>query len=253
MYPSELPPLDCHAHIAPDVTVPQVNGLGGAFVFAMTRSPAEGAFAAARDDRTLLWGWGAHPGLPAALREVTPAAASAAADRHVLIGEVGLDHKGDAGLQRATFKTIIDACSAKPVLLSVHSTGRTREVIDMLGQQPHPGTVLHWFNGTADEIREATALGCYFSVNNAMTDDRLALIPRHRMLPETDFPSSRRKMMASRPGDVMALEQRLATRDGCQRDDVRRSWYVNLARLCGASDVTARLPQALREAIAVTT
>ena len=250
MYPSDLPPLDCHAHIAPDVTVPQVNGLGGAFVFAMTRSPAESELGAARDDMTLLWGWGAHPGLPAALHEVTPSVASAAVDRHALIGEIGLDHKGDTGSQRAAFKTIIDACLAKPVLLSVHSTGRTREVLDVLGQHPHPGTMLHWFNGTADEIREATELGCYFSVNNAMTNERLALIPRHRMLPETDFPSSRRKMMASRPGDVMALEQRLATRDGCRPETIRRGWYANLARLCVASDVTARLPQALREALA---
>ncbi len=63
MSPSpSLPRLDCHAHIAPDVTPAQVAALGGAIVFAVTRSPAEAAAAARRRDDTIIWGYGAHPG-----------------------------------------------------------------------------------------------------------------------------------------------------------------------------------------------
>ncbi|MFD0687993.1 hypothetical protein [Actinomadura fibrosa] len=67
---SDLPPLDCHAHIAPEVTDPQVNALDGAMIFAMTRSPAEAAVAELRSDATIAWGYGAHPGLPAALASI---------------------------------------------------------------------------------------------------------------------------------------------------------------------------------------
>src|SRR5690349_879515 len=65
--PSDLPPLDCHAHIAPDVTRSQIRALNGAIIFAMTRSPAEAGAAARRSDATILWGYGAHPGVPAAV------------------------------------------------------------------------------------------------------------------------------------------------------------------------------------------
>src|SRR5438105_11838523 len=71
MSPSDLPPLDCHAHIAPDVTKSQIGALKGAIIFAMTRSPAEAGAAARRSDATILWAFGAHPGVPAAVAAVT--------------------------------------------------------------------------------------------------------------------------------------------------------------------------------------
>ncbi len=191
MSPSDLPPLDCHAHIAPDVTRPQVAGLKGALVFAMTRSPAEARAAARRSDPTLAWGFGAHPGLPAAIGGLDESALRAAVESHVVMGEIGLDRRGPAGPQRDALEAILGACQGQPVLLSLHSTGRTRQLLDVLREQPHPGAVLHWFNGSTAEISEAVDLGCYFSVNNAMSDERLAQIPPDRMLPETDFPASR--------------------------------------------------------------
>lgn len=247
MSPSDLPPLDTHAHVAPDVTAPQVRGLAGAVVFAMTRSPAEAAAAARRTDGTLVWGWGAHPALPASVEAVTAHAAAQAVRQHVLIGEIGLDRKGPEGPQQAALELILDACHRQPVLLSVHSTGRTRQVLDLLRQRPHPGTVLHWYNGTPDEIDAAAQLGCYFSVNNAMDDQRLLLVPPHRMLPETDFPSSRRNTAAARPGDTAALERRLSDRDGVDRHTIRRAWYRNLDELARVAGATHRLPTALRD------
>ncbi len=174
---SELPPLDCHAHIAPDVTRPQIAGLKGALVFAMTRTPGEARAAARRADATLAWGFGAHPGLPDAINRLDDAALHAAVDAHVVMGEIGLDRRGPDGPQRDALEAILGACHGQPVLLSLHSTGRTGQLLDVLREKPHPGAVLHWFNGTPNEISEAIALGCYFSVNNAMSDDRLAQIP----------------------------------------------------------------------------
>lgn len=249
MSPSDLPPLDCHAHIAPDVTRAQITGLNGALVFAMTRTPGEARAAARRSDPTLAWGFGAHPALPDAISRLDDAALHAAVEAHVVIGEIGLDRRGADGPQRDALKAILGVSRGRPVLLSLHSTGRTGQLLDVLREMPHPGAVLHWFNGTTDEISEAIALGCYFSVNNAMSDDRLALIPRDRMLPETDFPASRKATLASRPGDIRALEQRLARRDGILEAAVRQDFYRTLGVLAAAAGVRSRLPQAFQEAL----
>jgi len=249
MSPSDLPPLDCHAHIAPDVTRSQIAGLNGALVFAMTRTPGEARAAARRSDPTLAWGFGAHPGLPDAINRLDAAALHAAVEAHVVLGEIGLDRRGPAGPQRDALEAILGASHGKPVLLSLHSTGRTAQLLEVLREMPHPGAVLHWFNGTTDEIREAVALGCYFSVNNAMSDDRLAQIPTDRMLPETDFPASRKTTLASKPGDTRALEQRLAHRDGIPDTAVRHRFYRTLGDLAAVAAVRSRLPQAFQEAL----
>lgn len=245
----DLPLLDCHAHIASDVTLAQISGLDGAHVFAVTRSPAEAQYAVNRRDAKLTWGFGVHPGVPDALTQLTPERLSRAITQHVLIGEVGLDRRGSLSEQTAALEAILTSCREQPVLLSLHSTGRTRQTLDLLKQQSHPGAILHWFNGTPDEIAEAVELGCYFSVNHAMTDERLAQIPRHLMLPETDFPSSRRATLASKPGDVRALERRLARRDSTDVATIRAAWYRNLGRIAAAAGAVGRLSVGLQSAI----
>jgi len=247
--PSDLPPLDCHAHIAPDVTPPQVAGLRGAMVCAMTRTPAEARAASRRRDDTILWGFGVHPGVPAALAAVETLNLDEALSDFVLVGEIGLDRRGQLLAQTSALEAVLEACATRPVLLSLHSTGRTRELLTLLRQRPHPGAVLHWFNGSQDEIGEAAELGCYFSVNNAMTDERLAAMPPERVLPETDFPSSRRTILASRPGDTTALEQRLALRDGVGEHDIRQRCWANFGRLAEAAGATGRLPSGWRRAV----
>lgn len=247
MSPSDLPPLDCHAHIAPDVTDPQIRALNGAIIFAMTRSPAEAGAAARRNDATILWGYGVHPGVPSAVAAVTENNVRRAVAQHVVIGEIGLDRKTALAPQLAALDLILDICAEQPLLLSLHSTGRTTELLDALTRRPHPGAILHWFNGTRDDIERATTLGCYFSVNAAMTDERLTCIPHDRLLPETDFPSSRRTILARTPGDITYLEQRMSTLLNQPAATIRELWYRNLAELTNHTDVTKRLPPGLRE------
>lgn len=249
MSPSDLPPLDCHAHVAPDVTRPQIAGLNGALVFAMTRTPGEARAAARRSDPTLAWGFGAHTGVPDAISRVNETVLREAVQAHAVMGEIGLDRRGPSGPQREALEALLDACQGQPVVLSLHSTGRTRQVLDVLREHPHPGAVLHWFNGTPDEISEAVALGCYFSVNNAMNDGRLAQIPAGRMLPETDFPASRKTTLASKPGDTRALETRFAQRDGISEAAVRHRFYRTLASLLAVSGARPRMPQGFQAAL----
>jgi len=90
--------------------------------------------------------------------------------RFALIGEVGLDWHGDSASQTEMFRRVLQAASDQPVLLSVHSTGRCSAVLDEIERAPHAGVILHWFNGSAAEVERAVRLGCYFSVNAAMSE-----------------------------------------------------------------------------------
>ncbi len=69
--PLGLPSLDCHAHIAPDVTRHQLDTLGHTHIFAVTRSLSEAEEVAERVDSRLTWGIGIHPALPPRARAIT--------------------------------------------------------------------------------------------------------------------------------------------------------------------------------------
>jgi len=238
----DLPPLDCHAHIAPDVTAPQVRQLGEVIVFAVTRTLTEGTRAAARQDKLLVWGWGAHPAVPEALDGFSADRAAHLIQKLPLVGEVGLDRRGPLDRQQEVFAAVLSAAQGQPVLLSVHSTGRTGAVLDMIAAHPHPGLILHWFLGDRRELARAVDTGAYFSVNAAMPADVLRRIPPDRMLPETDFPSGRRRGGGRLPGDTEPVERLVADLSGTSPPEIRRRFWTNLRRLAVDTEVIDRLP-----------
>jgi TatD DNase family protein len=221
-----LPALDCHAHIAPDVTARQLSSLGHAHVFAMTRSLAEATAVAQRHDPALTWGIGIHPGVAEARSAYDPDRFRTLLPRFTLVGEVGLDRRAGREDQRHVFTDILTACQGRPVLLSVHSAGRTAEVVDLIEHHRHPGTILHWFLGTSDQLTRALTAGAYLSVNDAMSDALIQAIPTDRLLPETDYPA--RQTRARLPGAVSPLEQRLSRLWGLPEPEVRHRLWANL-------------------------
>lgn len=233
------PMLDAHAHIAPDVTGPQLAALGNTVVFAVTRSIAEARQVAGRSDPGIIWGIGVHPGVPAALDDYDEETFAKALPYFALIGEIGLDRRGDLQQQQAVLDSILGACHQQPVVLSMHSTGRTAQLIEVLTANPHPGAILHWFNGTADQIDAAVGLGAHFSVNAAMDPATIAAIPPERLLTETDFPSSRKRTQASKPGNVQAAEQLIAD---IHEVDARTLVAKNLSRLLDVTGTSERIP-----------
>lgn len=247
MFP--FPLLDCHAHIAPDVTAAQVGTLKGAQIFAMTRTLDEFKAARTNPQTGLLWGVGVHPGVPAALSQWSHRRFAAAVEQTVLIGEVGLDRRGDDATQRVIFEDILRTAPA--ALISVHSTGRARKVVELVEKNPHPGVMLHWFTGAPDDIQRAAAAGCFFSINAAMTDEQMTALPLDRVLPETDFPASRSRTGAKVPGDIIALEKKVARLTRQSLPEVRRRWYRNLSTLAERADVQQKLPVGLQQLISV--
>lgn len=228
-----LPTLDCHAHVAPDVTDRQLSSLGQAHVFAMTRSLAEATAVAPRHDTILTWGIGTHPGIAEARSGYDPDRFRALLPRFALVGEVGLDRRAGLEDQRRVFSDILSACEGRPVLISVHSAGRTAEIVDLIERYRHPGMILHWFLGTGDERTRAIAAGAYLSANDAMSDDLIQAIPMDRLLPETDFPA--RQSRAKLPGAVSPLEQRLSRLWGLPLAEVRHRLWANLKAISIAS------------------
>lgn len=242
-----LPALDCHAHMAPDVTEEQLAALGEVTIFAVTRSLEESEEIAHRADRRVVWGCGVHPGLESARRAYDAERLRKFLRHFVLIGEIGLDRRsGKLDEQMTVFRSILSAIQGAPVLASVHSAGCTREIVQIMAESPHAGTILHWFLGTAEEIHAAARLGCYFSVNSAMPNETLRLMPRDLVLPETDYPATADRGVR-RPGDISKLESKLAAIYGDSAENVRWRFYRNLRTLALASGAIERLPEQLAD------
>lgn len=243
---SDLPPLDAHAHIAADVSAEQLDKLDDAVVFAMTRSVNEARYTLrphAATSKRLVWALGSHPAVPGTIEQFNVDAFERSVEDFAVIGEIGLDRRGDRDAQNAVFRRILTAASDQPVLLSVHSTGRCAAVLDEIERAPHPGIILHWFNGTASEIARAIDLDCFFSVNAAMKYEQLQLIPKNRVLTETDFPAARSRTKATRPGDTNAIEALLNAQ---YNTDARRLAWQNLHTIAHRTGAEEKLPPLVR-------
>ena len=245
-YPG-LPSLDCHAHIAPDVTRSQLVTLGNAHVFAVTRSLSEATEVVDRADLSLTWGIGVHPGVATARTGYDPETFRQLVPQFALVGEVGLDRRGARGEQEQILLDVLEACTDRPVFISIHSTGRTGEVVDIVKHHPHPGVILHWFLGTSDQLVQAVAVGAYFSVNNAMSNELLTAMPRDRVLPETDYPA--RQVRARVPGETGPLESRLARIWQLSEEEVRYQLWVNLKQLAIGSGAIDAVSDSLADAL----
>jgi len=202
-------------------------------VFAMTRSLAEATAVAQRRDPELTWGIGTHPGVAEARSAYDPDRFRALLPRFTLVGEVGLDRRAGREDQRRVFTDILTACQGRPVLISVHSAGRTAEVVDLVERHQHPGAILHWFLGSDDQLARALNAGAYLSVNDAMSDALIRAIPTDRLLPETDYPA--RQTGAKLPGAVSLLEQRLSHLWGLPEPEVRHRLWANLKAIAISS------------------
>ena len=240
-----LPALDCHAHVAPDVTSRQLSSLGDTHVFAMTRSLDEAEAVSQRDDPSLTWALGVHPGVAAARSAYEPDRFRALLPSFALVGEVGLDRRAGRAEQARIFSDILYACEGRPVLISVHSAGRTAEVVDLIDGHPHPGVILHWFLGTAEQRARALEAGAYLSINEAMNDTLVRAIPPDRVLPETDFPA--RQTRARLPGELAPLEQRLSRLWKLPEVEVRHQLWANLKAIAIASGALGGFSDALAD------
>lgn len=166
------------------------------------------------------------------------------------IGEVGLDagprFYKSLSLQKHVFQTVLERCAdAGGKLLTVHSVRSSPVVLDMIETFLPLGrgtVVLHWFTGTMREAQRAIGLGCYFSVNAAMTRTSkgqalVKKLPLSRILTETDGPFTMSDdQRPAEPGDTHEVVSAIAALRSAEPSDISTAIVSNLLALLGPSE-----------------
>jgi TatD DNase family protein len=229
------PPVDAHAHIGVRIPAVELTALD-ALIMAVTRSLDEAETATIRRDTMTIWGVGCHPAVAASINDFDHNRFARLLRRSAFVGEVGLDRRSRVPMvrQEEVLGQILDLVGETPRAISLHSTGATGAILDMLERHPVAFPILHWWRGTRAETTRAIELGCLFSLNGheARSPKVIDLIPADRVITETDFPHSRRyDRCADRPGAVATAERALAKQHGLGIAAMRERMLSTLAPL----------------------
>lgn len=158
------------------------------------------------------------------------------------VGEVGLDgspeHIASWRKQQEVFSHILKACEQLGgKFLSIHSRCAACSVIEQLSTRKDFGiAILHWFSGTAKELNAALEIGCWFSVGVPMTRTKkgrqlIELIPRDRLLTESDGPFVQFDGLPSYPWSVEVVHNELASMWRCTPEEVTQQLRGNFESL----------------------
>lgn len=244
----ELPSLDAHAHLEHSRTADELADSGS--VLAMTISLEEAALAVGRQDPQIVWGVGCHPRKVRAQESFDVERFRDLAERTALVGEIGLDtgpHYEHAPLetQLQTFREALKIVSDLPRIVSIHSYRATGLVVRELRQKPIDVPILHWWTGTAEETREAVALGCYFSVHSAVARHSKfrTAVPPERILIESDHGYA--DPPEAIPCRIEWVEHLVAQQLSLSRKEVRRLAWQNLATIVRKTNTCKLLPEPL--------
>jgi len=245
-----LPSLDAHAHLDPARTADELAGSGA--VLAMTLSLEEAALVVGRGEPLVTWGVGCHPRKPRSQGSFDARRLRELAQRAAVVGEIGLDTGSRVPLeiQLRTFRQALEVVADLPRLVSIHSYRATGLVIEELRRRPVAVPVLHWWTGSAEETREAVALGCYFSIHSAVARHSKfrTWVPPERVLVESDHGYA--DPPAAIPCRIEWVEYLVAQRLGLGVKDVRRLAWQNLAAIVRQTGTLGLLPEPLAALLA---
>lgn len=154
------------------------------------------------------------------------------------IGEVGLDgrreYRESRHEQTLAFGQIVAQIRAlgDAKVMSIHSAGAVREVLDAIRAVGEVIPILHRFTGSHDELQAAVSTGCWFSVNPAMMRSsagraRIEAMPRSRILTESDGPFVRIGDRAVVPADTDLVLEQLARMWGQDPSEVAAKVRAN--------------------------
>lgn len=118
------------------------------------------------------------------------------------IGEIGLDFTKESEFsqnkQCIYFEKIVEVCSKKNKVMSVHLRKSEDDAIRILKKYHPKKCIIHWFNGNEEQLKQLVELDCYFSINaNMLSNEKnhlqLRMIPHTKILIESDGPFSKVK------------------------------------------------------------
>lgn len=236
--------LHCHLDLYPDPrSVVEESERRGIYVLAVTTTPLawKGNLDLIRGATRIRVAPGLHPELVPDRHSELPLLLKLI-EQSRYVGEIGIDGgpamKKHLPLQERIFRECIAACTrSKGRVISIHSRAAAKNVLDILEQHPEAGVpVLHWFSGTKAELKRAIALGCWFSVGPGMLRSRKGvelaqLMPRDRMLTESDGPFVQDHGAPIMPWDMYRAEQILANCWGQTESDAAAQLTANFKRL----------------------
>lgn len=193
----------------------------GVVVVAVTETPADFRRQSAllAGDRYLRPALGAHPLRAARLRGREFESFFASLGQTDYVGEIGLDlsqaGRHTARRQFEVFERILSDIRVRSKVLTIHSKGAAKEVVDRMEQTSAAG-IMHWYTGSLSVAERALAAGLYFSVNPSMIRSKrgkrlLQLLPKDRVLTETDGPYCRVGSRKSVPSDVISVVEHLGS------------------------------------------
>jgi TatD DNase family protein len=134
--------------------------------------------------------------------------------RSFYIGEIGLDfsktNKYFANLQMDVLNRILESINKEKHFISIHSRMAECEVLSILQNHNNPLCVFHWYSGSIVMLKKILNQGHYFSINpsmiNSINGQRIInIIPRNRLLTETDGPFTEINKRKCHPADVGAV------------------------------------------------
>lgn len=192
------------------------------YVLSVTTVPSafEGTVTLAANASRIRTALGLHPELAATRMHELPLFESLLNRTHY-VGEVGLDgskdHRASLDHQTRVLMDILGMCArAGGRVISLHSRGATGAILDLLAAHTTAGRfILHWYLGTARQVARATEMGCWFSVGPTMLTSlrgrsAVAVMPRDRVLPESDGPFSLIQGQPAYPWDAWSVVPLLA-------------------------------------------
>lgn len=162
-----------------------------------------------------------------------------------MIGEIGLDHhfvKDSSAYpaQRRVLEYLMAAARDQDKIVTLHTKGAERDVLEFLDRYQVPRVIVHWYSGPLEIFREMVARGVYFTVgievlHSAHIRTIARMVPSERLLTETDNPGGP-KGFRGEPGMPLLLKsvvQGVAEARETTVETVVQTVQANLAELFG--------------------
>lgn len=154
------------------------------------------------------------------------------------IGEIGLDFSREGirtkDFQIQVFNKILGIIKNNNTrkILSLHSRGAEKEVLNYLIEYKIKNAIFHWYSGNIGVIESILTAGYYFSINTAMIKskkgaDMISRIPLNRILIESDGPYIDNKGKPIYPYDLIEVYNYLAKKNNISVDEVTNIIKLN--------------------------
>lgn len=161
-------------------------------------------------------------------------------DHTSYIGEIGLDFSREGmatkSIQIETFCKILNLLKNKKKVISIHSRGAEKTVLQYLEEYNIKNAIFHWYSGAKSILVEIIERGYYFSINPAMIVSKkgqniIKDIPIDKILAETDGPYTIVNNRYVKPKDVKLVYEYLSIERGINILELEKIIDMNFYKL----------------------